>query len=128
MRIEKAALADVPQMHRLINYFADRGEMGPRSMNEIYENIRDFSVAKEGEEVVGCTALHIKGADFALLRSGAVAEAWQGRGIGTALIEACLEEARSLGLSRIVAITSKLPLAHKLGFRELDAKILLREL
>ncbi|GAI16095.1 unnamed protein product, partial [marine sediment metagenome] len=41
MKVEKARISDVPQMHQLINYFADKGEMLARSLSEIYENIRD---------------------------------------------------------------------------------------
>ena len=41
MKPEKARITDATQMHKLINSFADRGLMLPRSLSEIYENIRD---------------------------------------------------------------------------------------
>ncbi len=69
-RTEKARIQDVPQMHRLINYFADRDEMLPRSLSEIYENIRDYFVIRDEEKVTACTALHVDWADLAEIRSG----------------------------------------------------------
>ena len=59
IKIEKACIRDVGQMHRLINYFADKNEMLARSLSEIYENIRDYFVVREGDEVIACVALHV---------------------------------------------------------------------
>ena len=50
MKIDKARIRDVSQIHELINRFADRGEMLARSLSEIYENIRDFYVVRQGEQ------------------------------------------------------------------------------
>ena len=57
--VEKATIKDVPQMHQLINYFADKGDMLARSLSEIYENIRDYLVVRQGERVIACVALHV---------------------------------------------------------------------
>ena len=59
--MEKARIKDVTQMHQLINYFADRDQMLARSLSEIYENIRDYFVVRQGERVIACTALHVAG-------------------------------------------------------------------
>ena len=58
-RVEKATIKDVPQIHQLINYFAERGEMLARPLSELYENIRDYIVVRQGDQVIACTALHI---------------------------------------------------------------------
>ncbi|MBE9482877.1 MAG: GNAT family N-acetyltransferase, partial [Chloroflexi bacterium] len=67
--IEKATIKDVPQMHQLINYFADKGEMLARSLSEIYEYIRDYFVVRQGERVIACVALHISWSDLAEIKS-----------------------------------------------------------
>ena len=104
-KVEKAKIDDVPQMHRLINYFADREEMLPRNLNQIYENIRDYFVLKQGEQVVACVALHVDSSDLAEVRSLAVAEDKQGQGFGAQLVKACLEEAREIGVATVFCLT-----------------------
>ena len=89
--VEKARISDVTQMHELINYFADKGEMLPRPLSEIYENIRDYFVVRQGERVIACAALHVMWSDLAEIKSLAVAEGSQKQGIGDQLVEACLK-------------------------------------
>jgi len=107
-------------MHRLISYFADRGEMLPRPLSEIYENIRDFFVVREGERVVGCAALHVMWSDLAEIKSMAVSQEKQGQGIGDMLVEACLNEARELGISTIFCLTYKPAFFERFGFSQVD--------
>lgn len=127
MRVEKARIADVPQMHRLVNYFADKGEMLHRPLSEMYENIRDHFVVREGDEVVGCVALHVSWEDLAEIKSLAVAEGKQDGGIGALLVQACLEEARRLGISTVFCLTYKPDFFEKLGFRRIDVMELPRK-
>ncbi|MCX5995957.1 MAG: GNAT family N-acetyltransferase, partial [Chloroflexi bacterium] len=94
MKVEKAKMADVPQMHKLINKFAGQGEMLPRALSEIYENIRDYFVVRNRDKVVACVALHVSWADLAEIKSLAVAKGSQKRGIGSVLVSTCIEEAR----------------------------------
>lgn len=120
MKVDKAKIADVLQAYELINYFADKGEMLPRALSEIYENIRDFFVLREGDEIVGCVALHIAWADLAEIKSLAVKEDRQDQGLGSLLIQACLEEARELGIPTIFCLTYKPAFFEKYGFRQVD--------
>ena len=99
-RVEKATIKDVPHIHKLINYFAGKELMLPRPLSEIYENIRDYFVVREGEKVIACAGLHVNWADLVEIKSVAVAEESQQQRIGAMLIEACLNEARELGGSR----------------------------
>jgi amino-acid N-acetyltransferase len=119
-KVEKARIGDVPQMHKLINFFADRGEMLARPLSEIYENIRDFFVIREGERVIACAALHINWSDLAEVKSMAVAEDCQRQGIGDQLIKACLKEARGLGLPTVFCLTYKPGFFEKMGFTQID--------
>ena len=97
-KVEKAKIADVAEMHRLINRFAQKGEMLARPLSELYEEIRDFFVVKHGEQVLACAALHIAWEDLAEVRSMAVNDEWQDKGLGSMLLKACLQEASDLGI------------------------------
>ena len=118
--VEKATIRDVAEMHRLINYFADKDEMLPRPLSEIYENIRDYFVIRHGGQVTGCAALHVMWSDLAEVKSVAVSEENQRQGIGSMLVEACLSEARSLGLPTVFCLTYKPDFFQKFGFTEID--------
>jgi amino-acid N-acetyltransferase len=92
-------------MHHLINHCAEKGEMLPRPLSELYESIRDFFVIREGEQVVGCAALHVSWSDIAEIRSVAVAEDSQRKGLGDRLVDACLKEAAELGINTVFCFT-----------------------
>ena len=118
--VEKANINDAEEMHQLINYFADKDEMLPRALSDIYESIRDYFVVRQGGRVTGCAALHVMWSDLAEVKSVAVAEDSQRKGIGSGLVEACLEEARVLGLPTVFCLTYKPDFFQKFGFAELD--------
>ncbi len=119
-RVEKARISDADQMHKLINYFADKDEMLARSLSEIYENIRDYLVVKQGERVIACAALHVMWSDLAEIKSVAVAENSQEQRIGSQLVEACLKEARALGIPTVFCLTYKPAFFERFGFSQLD--------
>lgn len=120
IRVVKARISDVPQMHKLINQFANRGEMLARPLSELYENIRDFFVVRKGGRVIGCAALHVMWADLAEVKSVAVAEEEQRTGIGDRLVEVCLDEARQLGIKTVFCFTYKPDFFQQIGFGEVD--------
>ena len=119
-RVEKARVSDVAQMHKLINYFASKDKMLARSLSEIYENIRDYFVVREGEQVVACAALHVHWADLAEVKSLAVAENSQEQGIGAQLVAACLDEAKRMGMPAVFCLTYKPAFFEKLGFSQVE--------
>lgn len=120
MKVEKAKIDDVPQMQRMINFMANRGELLPRALSELYENIRDFFVVREDGQVVACVALHVSWADLAEIRSLAVDENWQAQGLGALLVEACLQEAGKLGILAVFCLTSKPNFFENCGFQHID--------
>ena len=120
MKTEKARVSDVPQMHKLINSFADKGEMLARSLSEIYENIRDYFVIRQGERVVACVALHVSWLDLAEIKSLAVTEDCQQQGIGVQIVEACLKETKELGIPTVFCLTYKPTFFEKCGFSQID--------
>ena len=118
--VEKARIRDAAEIHQLVNYFADKGEMLPRALSQIYENIRDYFVVRQGERVVGCAALHVSWEDLAEVKSVAVAEDSQKQGIGAQLVEACLGEAKELGIPIVFCLTYQPAFFEKLGFSQVD--------
>ena len=127
MQVEKARIDDVPTIHRLVNFFADRGEMLHRPLSEVYENLRDFFVIRKDEELAACVALHICWSDLAEIKSLAVREEDQDQGVGKTLAEACIEEARGLGIATLFALTYKPTFFEKLGFKKIDVQKLPRK-
>ena len=119
-QVEKARIQDVPQIHQLINSFADRDEMLPRSLSEIYENIRDFFVVRQGDQMIACAALHVIWSDLAEIKSVAVASDSQGQGIGASLVEACLEEAAALGIPTVFCLTYRPQFFARFEMKEID--------
>lgn len=120
MIIAKARIEDVPQMHKLINEFANRGDMLPRALSQIYEDLRDYFVLRENNAVIGCAALHVNWMDLAEIRSLAVDAANQRKGHGGALVKACVDEAHQLGLPRVFCLTRQPDFFAKQGFSPVD--------
>jgi amino-acid N-acetyltransferase len=115
--IEKARVSDAQAIYDLVNGFADHDEMLHRPLSEIYENLRDYFVARLGEEVVGCVALHLLWSDLGELRAMAVAEHVQRHGVGRKLVAAVLEEAERMGLSTVFCLTKRPGFFAKTGFQ-----------
>ena len=123
-KVEKARIGDVIQMRDMINYFAGRGEMLARSLSEIYENLRDYFVVRDQDRVLACGALHISWAGLAEVKALAVIDEQQRHGLGQAIVQQCLEEARQLGLSTVFTLTYKPAFFEKMGFARIDKSAL----
>src|SRR5579872_3246460 len=93
LETRKARLADARAICELINHFADREEMLHRSVPEVCENIRDFVVAVDDGDIVACCALHVNPDTWAEVKCLAVTERSQGSGLGTQLVNQCVDEA-----------------------------------
>lgn len=118
--IRKAQIADVKNIQRLLMTFANRGDMLSRSLSELYESLRDFYVVEEDGVLLGAAALHIVWEDLAEVRSVAVTEDAGRKGIGSRLVQACISEAREIGLKRIFCLTYKPDFFAKHGFLLVD--------
>ncbi len=119
--IRKARMSDVKGIHGLIAEYARKGDMLPRSLADIYENLRDYFIFEDDDgELVGSAAIHIMWEDLAEVRSLAVRDGKMRRGIGTQLVESCISEAIVLGIGRVFALTYKPEFFEKLGFHVVD--------
>jgi amino-acid N-acetyltransferase len=124
MKVRKAILKDAPKLYTLINEYAKEGILLPRSLNSIYEDIRDFWVCEYQEEIVGCSALHIVWEDLAEIKSLAVRKDHRNNGVGSLLVEKCLEEAEELGIRRVFVLTYATDFFAKFNFREVKKETL----
>ena len=120
MKAEKAKISDTADMHKLINLFAERGQMLARSLAEIYENIRDFYVVRKDGRVIACAALHVNWDDLAEIKSVAVSAEEQRKGVGTALVDACLDEARQLGINTVFCLSYRPDFFEACKFERID--------
>jgi len=121
-QVRKARAADGPAIQKLLAHFAARGELLHRTLNEIYQHLRDFFVCEAEGQVVGVCALWLYWEDLAEVRSLAVLESHGGRGFGKALVGACVAEAAQLGIRRVFALTYRPGFFEQLGFRTLDKR------
>jgi amino-acid N-acetyltransferase len=120
--IRKATVEDVKKMQKLINYHAKHDKMLPRSLNELYESIRNFFVYTEGNNIYGTCALNVDWEDLAEIKSLAVAPSRERKGIGSKLMDECLKDAKKLKIKKVFALTYAPEFFEKFGFEVIDKK------
>lgn len=120
--IRKAKVPDAKAIHQLLLKGASQGELLPRSLNEIYDNIRDFFVIYDDDELIGCAALHICWEDLAEVRSLMVNNERRGEGLGAKLLAECIKEAEEMSIKKIFALTYQVNFFRKQGFIEVDKR------
>jgi amino-acid N-acetyltransferase len=119
--VRSAKISDARPIHKLLLKYASDGLVLPRSLSDLYENIRNFYVYEETDGgVIGAVCLHVSWEDLAEVRSLVVAEQASGRGVGRKLVEQCLDEAREIGIPKVFALTYKVDFFAKLGFLEIE--------
>jgi amino-acid N-acetyltransferase len=121
--VRKAKLSDVPAIHPLINYYAERQLMLPKTHLQLYENLRDYSVVADCHDdnaLLGCAALHIYWQDLAEIRAVAVSPETKAKGLGTMLVESLVHEAREYGLEQIFVFTYVPRFFSRFGFIQVE--------
>lgn len=123
-----ATVHDAEGIHRLVNHWAAQGQMLPRTLAETYENLRDFFVIRDDDgNVVACGALHIMWADMAELKSLATDPDRQSAGYGSAIVAACVEEGRRLGMQQLFALSYRPGFFERLGWKQANVMSLPRK-
>jgi amino-acid N-acetyltransferase len=121
--VRKAKLSDVPAVHQLINYYADRQLMLPKTHLQLYENLRDYSVVVDSHDdssLLGCAALHIYWQNLAEIRAVAVSPETKAKGLGTMLVESLLQEAREYRLEQVFVFTYVPQFFSRFGFIQVE--------
>lgn len=125
--IRKAKIQDAKSIHRILTHYANKALLLPLSLSELYDHLRDFYVIENSEEdgaLLGVCTLSISWEDLGEIRSLAVVEEAQRRGLGSKLVDACLSEAVELGLSKVFVLTMNKEFFSRFGFREIDKLLL----
>jgi amino-acid N-acetyltransferase len=116
--IRKARIYEVQDIWRMLHDFAEKDVL-PRTMADLYSQVREYFVYRKGNDpLIGVAALHIFWEDLGEIRSVAVLPNFQKKGIGSDLVKKCVEEADSLGLKKVFALTTRPDFFKRLGFRE----------
>jgi|UniRef100_A0A7C3WS27 amino-acid N-acetyltransferase len=116
--IRKAKVSEVPEIRRMLSEFAKMGEVLPRTLANLYSQVRDYSVYRKDEgPIIGVAALHVSWDGLGEIRSLVVAPEHQGQGIGSQLVRSCLEEARQLELRQVFVLTASPEFFQRFGFR-----------
>jgi amino-acid N-acetyltransferase len=116
MYTREALLPDAARIYELVSSYSTDGTLLPRTLAEIYENMRDFVVLEQAGKIIGCGALHLYGPHLAEIRSITVAKNYQKRGGGELLVQSLMSRARKLEVSCICLFTRSPQFFAKLGF------------
>lgn len=114
--LRRAEPADAQELHELLERFVAPGLLIPRTLKQVYSTIRDFVVVIENGRIVGCGALRIYSAELGEVGALAVLEEARGGGLGGRIVNALVNDARNLGLRRVIALTMRDSFFHRLGF------------
>lgn len=126
MKVEyvKAKLSDIKRMRELIEPEVLSGIILDRSEDEVATNIRSYTLAYLDEVLVGFCALHIHTAYLGEIRSLIVLEKLRGQKIGESLVQKSIDEAKTLGMQRVLSLTYKKSFFERLGFVEIPKESL----
>jgi amino-acid N-acetyltransferase len=124
LTVRKARMCDIGPILDLINGYATKGIMLPRTEFEMSEAIRDFTVVLQGDHLLGCGALHFYSPTFGEIRSLAVHEHAKTKGVGRRIVEALVEEAQAYELDAVFAFTYVVGFFNRVNFQEVERGML----
>ena len=128
LNIRKASVDDVDAILKLVNYYAEKELLLRKSAFKVYIKLQNFYIAETEKKVVGCVSLVVLWKDLAEICSLAVDEQYLRRGIGKKLVNKCIEQAKFLKVTKIIALTYKDKFFEKIGFHFVDKNIFPRKL
>jgi len=121
-KIRPAQLADIPDILALFASEVEAGRMLPRKKEDLQAGIKDWRVACNNDEVVGCVSLVFFNPNLCEIRSLAVAESCRNNGLGKKLIEAALILAKERGAKEVLTLTRAAGLFGSCGFQINDIR------
>ena len=119
IEIRPARTQDIPGIRALIDTYTLGGRLLNKETVMLYEDVQEFTVAVDGNEVVGCGALHVLWEDLAEVRTVAVVDNLKGQGVGHQILEAIINRARTVGVSRVFCLTFETAFFARHGFEEI---------
>ncbi len=122
MRVRRAKAADIKGIRTIVQPFAESRILVPKDAVTYYEAVQQFRVAELDGRVVGCGALHVMWEDLAEIRTLAVLPEAKGHGVGSALLDALMDDARELGVSRLFCLTFEVDFFSRHGFERIEGQ------
>ena len=120
MQIRPARTSDIKGIRQLIDSYAPQGRLLSKETVTLYESVQEFTVAIEGDKVVGCGALHVLWEDLAEVRTVAVAENLRGKGVGHQILDSIVARAQAIGVKRIFCLTFETKFFGRHGFEVIE--------
>ncbi len=120
VEVRPATTADIKQIRHLIDAYSGQGRLLSKETVTLYEDVQEFTVAVDGDKVVGCGALHVLWEDLAEVRTVAVETDYRGQGIGHAIVQRVISRAREIGVERIFCLTFETEFFGRHGFTEIE--------
>ncbi len=125
IELVKAKLSDIPAMQALVVSEVKDGIILDRTEDEVATNIRSYVLAKDGDKLVGYTALHVHSRRLAEIRSLIVDEAYRGQKVGQRMVQFTLDEAKNIGVEEDVLVLTYLPQFFlNLNFKEINKEVI----
>jgi amino-acid N-acetyltransferase len=118
--VRRAVTRDVPFIRRMVDNYTLDGRLLAKAWVNLYEDVQEFLVADTGSTVVGCGALHVMWEDLAEVRTLAVDPDHLRTGIGSAILNSLIDQARTLGVQRIFCLTFETSFFERHGFQEIE--------
>lgn len=118
--VRPARTADVPAIHDLVQFYTEDRVLLAKALVTLYEDVQEFVVAEEGDDVLGCGALHVLWEDLAEVRTLAVLPARKGQGVGAQVLTELLRRARGLGIRKVFCLTFERTFFSRFGFSEIS--------
>jgi amino-acid N-acetyltransferase len=120
MQIRPAHTSDIKGIRQLIDSYSPQGRLLTKETVTLYESVQEFTVAVEGDDVVGCGALHVLWEDLAEVRTVAVIEKLRGQGVGHQILESVISRAQAIGIKRLFCLTFETEFFGRHGFQVIE--------
>jgi amino-acid N-acetyltransferase len=120
-KIRRAHFDDLASIQALLKPFVEKRKLLRRMQSELILLMANGYVAEVFDDankpsLVGFAAVEIYSRKLGEIQSLAVADGYQGNGIGSALVKACVDRAREKGILEVMAISASEEFLRKLGF------------
>ncbi|HEY4430225.1 MAG TPA: N-acetyltransferase [Paenibacillus sp.] len=118
-----AVIEDVEPLYLMIEEYAQRGIMLPRSRQALTRQIDQFVIAEIEGRFVGCGSLFRLGNDLVEIRSIGLNDEGKGKGIGSMILAKLVEEARNQKIPKVMALTYAVDFFLRNGFEVVEKEI-----
>ncbi len=119
IEVRRATTRDVPAIRALVDQYAGRVLLEKETVT-LYEDVQEFWVAVDGDQILGCGSLHILWQDLGEIRTVAVDLSQKRRGIGGLIVQHLIQHGREIGIDRIFVLTFETTFFGRHGFREIE--------